>query len=489
MEHKNVFSSAMSKASRPLLYVMLASLALRIAIPLLDYQVGGLKGFPTENLADGSDDAAQYITGAISLIENGTFSRNGVPDIVRTPGYPLFLVPGLISDHLLLVTVSLQIIISCLTVYLIFKSTNAIFDSTRAGIYACTLFALEPLSILHVGLIATETLFVFLVTLSLYFFVKHSIQGNVFSILASSGSLAAAIYVRPAAYFLPIILLSLLLVSAFRKTKRRSLLLRHATIFFICSVAFLGIWQFRNYIRTGYSGFSAITDMNAYFYIGAAILGEKKGISGGSQKVLMGWEDPQLYFSLHPEQRFWTEADLWEWRRSEALRIITDDPLIFFRLTAKGIVYTMFEPGVKWGYALIFPGAFSGASITQSSSQSRVGEVLYHFTSLSICKDPPLILWGSIVLFGLLITYFVLFAVGLVMCHPERRFAIVMLIITAAYFLIIPFNIGYSRFRLPAMPMICILAGWGLFILEHRIFGRQYSEKRGNEGSIDNLLS
>jgi hypothetical protein len=65
-------------------------------------------------------DSGSYIESAESLLHSGTFSILGFPEIGRTPGYPFLLMLGIISGHLELVTIVVQILLSCFTVFLVF---------------------------------------------------------------------------------------------------------------------------------------------------------------------------------------------------------------------------------------------------------------------------------------------------------------------------------------------------------------------------------
>jgi Dolichyl-phosphate-mannose-protein mannosyltransferase len=82
-----------------------------------------------------------------------------VPEILRTPGYPLLLIPGLLLDRLELVTISLQIMLTCLTMYMVYRIAQLLFECENAAIVAAALFAIEPVSILCTSKVVTDTLF------------------------------------------------------------------------------------------------------------------------------------------------------------------------------------------------------------------------------------------------------------------------------------------------------------------------------------------
>src|SRR6266852_7004003 len=105
-------------------------------------------------------DTASYVEPARQLIAHGRFfASDGTPEIIRTPGYPMLLILGLSLDRLELVTIALQILISCFTVYLVYRTADLLFETEGIALLAAALYAVEPLSILYTSILITETLF------------------------------------------------------------------------------------------------------------------------------------------------------------------------------------------------------------------------------------------------------------------------------------------------------------------------------------------
>jgi hypothetical protein len=71
-----------------------------------------------------SYDTLDYLLPAEEWLRTGFYNYHGVPELFRTPGYPVFLLPGILFGHVELVTLVLQILISTGSVFLIcrFKS-------------------------------------------------------------------------------------------------------------------------------------------------------------------------------------------------------------------------------------------------------------------------------------------------------------------------------------------------------------------------------
>lgn len=112
-------------------------------------------------------DSQQYQELAKNLRQKLFFSWDGkTPVTFRTPGYPIFL--ALIDNNPVLLFV-LQSLFGALTVFFIFL-IGAAWLGRRAGIVAAVLMALDLPAIAHTGMVMSETLFVFLLTVACWLF-------------------------------------------------------------------------------------------------------------------------------------------------------------------------------------------------------------------------------------------------------------------------------------------------------------------------------
>jgi Gpi18-like mannosyltransferase len=64
----------------------------------------------------------------------------------------LLVIPGLLLDRLELVTILLQVVLSCFTVYMVYRTAKLLFKHQRVAIIAAVLYAIEPLSIMYTRL-------------------------------------------------------------------------------------------------------------------------------------------------------------------------------------------------------------------------------------------------------------------------------------------------------------------------------------------------
>jgi 4-amino-4-deoxy-L-arabinose transferase-like glycosyltransferase len=424
-------------------YIILVGLILRIAFPVLVFSLSKDVNVFYDN------DTIEYIDPARSLITSGLFTANGLPEIERTPGYPLLLIPGIISGHVELVTIALQILLSCFCVFIVYKIGILLFDSHEISLLCAGLYAVEPLTIMYCSRLYTETLYVTILLAFLYFIIRYLKNGAISDIILSAIALAATAYVRPISYFMPpLIAIGLLLWAVLKRSLDRRLLL-HAGVFFLISMGIIAVWQARNRIETGFSGFSAISDQNLYFYVGGGILAQKDKMDMAEQRASMGYGLPQTYFSLHPEQRTWSRDEVYRYRGKQGVKLVIENLRTFLMLAVKDTMTTLRETGT-----------------TDLLDMFKVDQNTPAGARLKWILKLPL--------FVVLLAYWLLAAVGVFSKKWTNWEQLAVLILVGAYLILIASmgGIGYSRFRHPVMPIICLMAGCGLFTimqwLEHR---------------------
>jgi len=163
----------------------------------------------------------------------------------RPPLYPLFLSLFYGSGCSLITIRIIQAIISSFTVLLIYITGKKIFDE-KIGFISAIISTVYPFFIFYTGFLLTETLFVFLVVISIYFYIltlesnkykiKYLIQCGIYSGLSS--------LCRPTMEpFFLIFLLFLLMGKENFKIKIKKILL--SSLFFILT---LSPWIIRNYV-------------------------------------------------------------------------------------------------------------------------------------------------------------------------------------------------------------------------------------------------
>ncbi|MFA6108062.1 MAG: glycosyltransferase family 39 protein [Candidatus Latescibacterota bacterium] len=428
--------------------VLVLALAVRAALPLAVFWATG------DLSTCHARDTSGYLGPAIELLANGRFQTQDHPEILRTPGYSLLLIPGILLGHLEAVTVALQVACSGLTVLLIWKSASLLTDRPGAGLAAGCLYALEPLSVIYASKLLSETLFTALLILSLYLLLRY-LRSESTPVLAGAGAaLSAAVYVRPVGYLLPVLVFAVLLARWWRRRASGRRPLWQTLLFLGLCASALGAWQARNAVVAEYRGFAAVTAVNAYFYYGAAVLAAEEGVPYRQMQERLGYRDDEVYLARHPEQRGWSQAERYRFLGREGTRLALSRPLLCARICLQGLVRVVLDPGGVELLRLFGQYPESGGMLGAILDRGLVEVVR------DTVRQHPEVGWvtlGTGVPLGICLILATVALLG-----PGRlRGAPVACLVTAAGYLLLASAgpLALDRFRHPVMPILCLLAG------------------------------
>ena len=431
-------------------------LILRLVVPIVGYvHTHDIKMFY-------SPDTVSYVVPAQELVANHRFFANGVPEIKRTPGYPMLLTIGLLLGRLELVTILLQILLSCFTIYMVYLTAWLLFKNRKVSIVAATLYAMEPLSIMYTSQLLTETLFAALVMIWLYFLLKYLEKQAWRDLLVSALALAFSVYVRPVGYFLPVMLAGGLAAWAvLNGQKNKGRLLTQIAAFLILSMGLTVGWQVRNRMETGYSGFSGIPSIDMYFYLAASVLASQQHVPLVEMQRRLGYLDDRTYLERHPEQKTWPLAQRLDYMKREGQRILLNNLPTYALIYLVGVRKVVFETGA--GDFLKFLG------VDPNKSALSGKDVKFKSMSAFVAARSR-IFWSDVLLLPLELLYLLLGCVVLCSRRLMREPALIAAVLTVAYYVVLAGSpMGYSRFRHPVMPIICMLSAYGLCLIETRV--------------------
>lgn len=430
-----------------------------------------------------SPDTSSYLIPGRNLVLHGRYFADGAPDLFRTPGYPLFL--GFFSLAGLHAAAVANVILSVFSVILVWRLGRAVCGNERVALIAAWLFALEPVSVAMSVSLLSETLFLALFLIGMER-VAVFFRGSSLRALAVAGlSLAAAAFVRPVAYYLPVVIaLGAFLVMACapgllpRRQGSASgasqLLWKAPAVLLLSAMPWLAAWQMRNWAETGYSGFTSMREVNLYIENAAEVrsIVEHRsyfdirnelgfmGFTGNSGQVYLS----PSYLERHPWQAGWSQTERIAYMRSEAERVLQAHRGIYLRTCLHPAFTMVFDPGAgyfdhilnlenpKLGSGLVNMGAFRwGIFLVKTYSWIAAEKAVF-----------------GIVLLGL---YF--FAVRGIFRGGLPGVYLGLMLGTAIYFIVVSGAAGGfgsdARYRLPVMPIVCILAAAGF---------RRYKKRR-----------
>lgn len=431
---------------RPLFWILLIALILRGALAL------GARSATGDTVVF-TPDTFTYLTCARELVRYGTFTTAGVPEVIRTPGYPLLLIPGVLLGHEQGITIALQIALSLFSAVGVYALGLALTDDRRAGLAGAMMYALEPASIAYTTFLLTETLAATLLVWAVWLLVQYTRSARLLHLACGFVLVVAAAYVRPIALFLPACLVTFFVLFAL--LSRRPRVAAHAAVAGILALALVIPWSVRNR-AAGFPGFSAISGLDMYFYSAGHLLAEQRGISWWEQATQMGWAggsewvNEGRYLKLHPEQQTWSSGQRYQFMEREGARILKSNLPQYAGIHARGIVHTLL--GTAGGELR----TLFGEPLPTGRFMERVRQRSNDWLDLA-----------HIALGLILLAIYALAASRL--AFPPWTAGVLLVACVAAYVVVVGGLAGETRFRVPMMPLVCALAGAGWLSVRDRM--------------------
>jgi hypothetical protein len=408
-------------------------------------------------------DTNSYLIPGRNLLLHGRFVADGAPDLLRTPGYPLFLAVTSLAG--LPAAAVANVFLSIFSVILVWRLGRTVFCDDRVALGAAWIFAFEPLSVVNSNMLLSETLFLALFLLSMER-VAAFFRGRRLRVLAQAGFwLAAATFVRPVTYYLPVALaVGLFLVLA----RVKGLRWKAPAVLLVSVLPWLAAWQIRNWVETGYTGFSSVSDLNLYYFIAPDVEAQVEHRSYTDIRSELGYgcalgcgEQFYLYpryLSVHPEQTKWSQGQRLAFMHSEALGVIRPHLSVYLRQCSQHLLVALFGPGTGSFRYLLHPEEFERMSHLIAYMGPVNAEITLARTYPWIAAEKATF---AAALFGLY-----LFAARGIFRGGIHRACLWLLLGTSIYFFAVSAAAGGAgvgaRYRLPVMPTVCILAAAGL---------------------------
>jgi hypothetical protein len=434
----------MLKRPRRFATILLVVLTVRVLFLLLVWRTSGWEGIS-------SPDSYTYILPAQSLLREGTFAINGVPQIFRTPGYPLLLTIALVFKRWAAIALLQNLVLVAACVCLIYLIADALCVPESAP-WAAALFCLEPVGLTYSVKILSETLFCAELLLFIWLFLRFLRQPGSGRLLLAASALCITTYTRPVTMFFGVWMIPILLVSPF--ALEFNLRLRYAVLFPLFCVIFLAPWIIRNKVVAQYPGITAIADSDLYFYHAAFIAAKAKHKPFSQYQAELGFDNPEQYFLVHPEQRSWSEGQRALFWREEAKKTISRNLGEYAQNDIKGMVVVALDPGATQLLLELRLYPASGGMLAHVVNQGMLGAGLFLFETY------PVVGVVTVILGTQLLVYYASALNGLRYLGLEPALFIGW---TALYFFLVSGGpLAESRLRLPIMLVVCILGGVGI---------------------------
>jgi len=434
---------------KPLLYILLIAFLIRfvyfIAIAILNPD-----GFYMY-------DSYGYWQIAFNVKEYGIFSQSYdlpiEPDYYRTPLYPLFI---LLAESIQIETypiIILQIILGVATCYYTYKLAKLITKNKFIASIAALFIAVDVPSIVMNNIVMTETLFSFLLILSVYTFVSY-LKNNSIKLLALTALFCGlTILCRPIAFFIPLFF-SMFLLYFFRKEKLKSI--SKIGILLLISVLTISPWLIRNKNTFNHYFMSVIREHDMQNYQAAAIYGELNNKSLPESQSILRWKTFKAFEGDANKQPY----EYARFIEDDAMQIAFANPGILLKHHAIQFAHFFLKP--CRAYIDIQLEHWGRGYNTIPKNYPILKYLFEHNSKLTI----------SVVFFQLfiLLVMYLSIVFGFIYFKQEKNmlyFFVIGLLVFCFANLTLPY-VTESRFRMPVVPYLAIISAAGIYFVKEK---------------------
>ncbi len=359
--------------------------------------------------------------------------RCGAPELMRTPGYPVFLISFL--THLRLAIV-IQAALGALVCFMVANFAGR-RGSPIAGILAAAIVAVDVPTILNSKELITEALFQAVLTPAIF----AALEGNPF---LAGATLGLAAMIRPVAEVLvPLVAMPFIANRSWRG----------AVTALSVAILIIAAWAVRNDRVAGVFTLTVEGPLNLYLYTAPAVIARHDGVPLENVKLSFARDaavlvparqtrgDAQfeeLYGSDPTISALETDPALSNFMLSRSVAVILAHPVDFAINTLEGFIKLAIEPyelQTGWQGLITNPRALVAIRFTATAFQCVMLAVIWIGVFRTLWRRPRD--WQQWILLG----------------------AALMLILPASIYA----DAISMRYRSPAIPFLAVLAGIGWF--------------------------
>lgn len=410
-------------------------------------------------------DAYEYEKISLNLLKYGIFADGTklplTPNIYRTPVYPVMLA-GVYSatNGSSTAAVLVQALIGSVAAALIFLLSLKLNLPRSVGVIASFVVISDPLTLLTTFQLITETLFTALLLLAILFLADYANTAKVSSLVLASAFLAASALTRPIGQYLPLVFLPLVWKSGRQQHHDWKINLGRTFLFLSISLLLIQAWAYRNYRQAGIWTLSAISDKNLYYYRALDVIAKAENVS--EEKAEQELTD---YIQEERTKENLTEAQTIALMRQKAVSIFRQYPVQTLEVHVIGLAKVIVNPGLGLICVMLNrQGDLSGCAAGDVSNS--LGKLATKFSDMDNLQI-TMAVWAIVLLFMV----YILAGIGVYYLIRQSNW----LVLAFSLFPIFYFSLlsaggeSDSRFRIPFLPFLGILAGVGLMNLIHNV--------------------
>lgn len=403
-----------------------------------------------------AEDTITYVNPARELLASGRFYVGDMPEMLRTPVYPILIAGGILltGEHYPVFVIVIQILMNLAGFFLWDRLVDRYVKWEPAANLAKVFYLFDLFSIYYTCMLLTDALFQVGILLFLYLMMKIFDSPKLRYAIGLGILFGCMALLRPIIMYLPICIFVGLTVVYISQKQYRNILHIGTVMLVLAMIPIIG-WSCRNYSLSGRFGVSDVNKSNMYVYYASAI---EADLSGGSyydavsrrmdylSSVDNHYEDPEVI--------------------TNGKELVMDNLPIFAKYCARGVALELGYPGMMNVLSSV-PEFYEGTQtiknflLSGGSVMNRIGSCAkYVLTENRVFLLGCFALAVDVILLLSLLYMSIRFVFNRkYRCQWYEKW---MLIGVWAYFLLcscMPFGIGgYSRFRLPFLYVMVLCA-------------------------------
>jgi Dolichyl-phosphate-mannose-protein mannosyltransferase len=370
--------------------------------------------------------------------------------LLRTPGYSAFIAAVFaVSGDSVTAVIVVQLLLSLLTVFLVYLLAAQLFDTSTAA-WAGFALAVDPVSVALANYLQSDPLFTLLLVTATLLWLRALRSAPPLWDAAAGFVLGMAILVRHIGLYLPLVLLP---ANWFLQRGRWTRRLASTSAMVLALALPVGGWIARNAVSTGVPLLSTGEGTNFLYYRAAGALVEDEGITltQARSRLRAGLQN-----RLRPGMN---DAEISVEARALGVEVLLDHPLGALRSSLKGVALMFIGPGRAELLRLV-----GDPTITEVDTAGNI-----------LLVGVAALINGAIVLGA---------AAGGYLLVRRRRYVELTIILSFVLYIVV-ISAGpeaYSRFRVPAVPFLAIAAGYAASSTFSRSRTREQDEERRVQG-------
>lgn len=432
--------------------ILLLSLIIRIVL----FQILNVNNDPDSDyflhIFSHHSDANGYHKIALNLINTGTFTGNSptyfidflTMDSVRTPGYPVFLafiylIFGVSPNFVII----LQIALNLVSIYLVYKIATNLFSNKKIALFSAFVFSLDIYTLFFNYEILTETLFVSVILLSTYLFIKSRNKSGFTNLFLSGILLGISALIRPIAILLLIIFV---MAIFFHKKYFIGVKFKKTVVFTFAFLFIVSLWFFRNYQEYNRFGFSTISSSNLYMF--NALITESNSTEKSTKQIEDKFRDNVINAGVSKQNNPFDNAQVIKTLGKEYVKA---NKVLFAKQHVQGMVNMYVSLGHRQMLKQLGFVSSEGGKRYAPSSFSRLW-------NNSTSQEFIIVAWLILFLtFCYVFTFYGIFS----MLKAKEYFPLFIIFGLIFYFTLLTGIAGSPRLRIPVVPFYSILTAYG----------------------------